>query len=294
MSTWLSSFSQSLDQWTGTSGSLGYICIVLAVYIGYHLTTTVMSSSATPKQSTPQHEEGEKEPLRNFTAQQLRHFNGELEDDGPNPQHKPVYLSVAGTVFDVSDGRNFYGPGGPYAAFAGRECGIALSKYAFDEQYLDIPVDRTQLNAGERMELDQWLEKFQYYRNYPLVGKLIFEMPDPHRIISREELAKYNGTLEAPIPEGYATPPIYIAVDQDVFDMSFGGVSFYGPGGPYHKLAGRDATRALATMRLDDEMFTTTGKEEPLNEKQSKTMNDWKKTFAERKMYPIVGKLAQT
>lgn len=250
-----------------------------------------MSSSSTTKQSTPPSAAAaeEKEPLRNFTTQQLRHFNGQ-PDESNHDQLKPVYLSVAGTVFDVSDGRDFYGPGGPYAAFAGRECGIALSKFAFDEEYLDQPVDRTQLNAGERMELDQWLAKFQYYRHYPIVGKLVSSMPDPNRVWTLEEMAPYNGTPEAPLPEGYATPPIYIAVDRDIFDMSFGGVSFYGPGGPYHKLAGHDATRALATMRLDDDAFATQG--EALNEKQLKTMNDWKKTFSERKMYPIVGKLA--
>lgn len=247
------------------------------------------SQTLSLKQSTPQKEE-EKEPPRNFTAQQLRHFNGQPDESNPNAL-KPVYLSVAGTVFDVSDGRDFYGPGGPYAAFAGRECGVALSKFAFDEEHLDQPVDRSQLNAGERMELDQWLEKFQYYRHYPIIGNLVSSMPDPNRILSLSEMAPYNGTPAAPLPEGYATPPIYIAVDQDIFDMSFGGVSFYGPGGPYHALAGRNATRALATMRLDEEALMSKGGE-ALNEKQIKTMNDWKKTFTERKLYPIVGKMA--
>lgn len=249
------------------------------------------SSRTTAAAATPQQQQEEQEePPRNFTAQQLRVFDG--TPDEHNQQPKPVYLSVAGIVFDVSDGRDFYGPGGPYEKFAGRECGVALSKFAFDEIYLDVPVDRASLNPGERMELDQWIEKFQYYRHYPIKGKLVSVMPDPDRVLTLDEMASYNGTQ--PVPEGYATPPIYIGVGGNVFDMSFGGVSFYGPGGPYHKLAGRNASRALATMKLDDEAFVNANQLNDLTEKQIKTMNDWSKTFTERKMYPIVGKMASS
>jgi hypothetical protein len=51
----------------------------------------------------------EPDPLRNFTAKQLRHFDGTRDEK--EDTDKPVYISVNGTVFDVSDGRGFYGPG---------------------------------------------------------------------------------------------------------------------------------------------------------------------------------------
>jgi len=51
-------------------------------------------------------------PPRQFTAEELAAY------DGSDPD-KPVFMSVRGTVFDVTAGRSFYGPGGPYAAFAG-------------------------------------------------------------------------------------------------------------------------------------------------------------------------------
>lgn len=69
-------------------------------------------------------EEEEQEPPRNFTQKQLREFDGTPDKDGND---KPVYLSVNGIVFDMSTGRNFYGPGGPYEKFAGRECGVGKS-----------------------------------------------------------------------------------------------------------------------------------------------------------------------
>lgn len=38
-------------------------------------------------------------------------------------------------------------------------------------------------------------------------------------------------------------------VGGQVFDVSFGGGSFYGPGGTYHFMAGKDASRALGKVR---------------------------------------------
>ncbi len=34
---------------------------------------------------------------------------------------KPLLLSLKGRVIDVSMGRDFYGPGGPYGVFAGKD-----------------------------------------------------------------------------------------------------------------------------------------------------------------------------
>lgn len=253
----------------------------MAVTIGYRMTSHAILPSPKHEETIP---DAPAEPPRNFTFAQLRYFDGTKHEKFPD-EDKPVYVSLNNIVFDVSQGRDFYGPGGPYEVFAGRECGVALAKMSFDETHLDTTGE---LNFGERQELDGWIQKFQYYRNYPILGKLVTSLPDPERIITREELAKQNGTGE--IPEGYAAAPIYVAVDQFVFDMSFGGVSFYGKGGPYQNFAGKNVTRALSLMKIEE-----AGNEDmsDVTEKQLNTMREWVKTFRDKKQYPIVGKLKE-
>jgi membrane-associated progesterone receptor component len=175
-----------------------------------------------------------------------------------------------------------------YFKFAGHECGVALAKMSFDEAYLDDIKGCKELNFGERTELDGWIEKFRDYRCYPVLGRLVIDMPDPERLLTKQDLEENNGSGE--VPEGFAAAPIYIGASDKVFDMSFGGVTFYGKGGPYNKFAGKDATRALALMSLDEANLENNSISD-CTEKQIKTMNDWIKAFRERKQYPIVGRL---
>jgi membrane-associated progesterone receptor component len=276
-----------------------YIVILTAVTVGYIMTTRAIFP--TPKENNnnnaviPADDADPPDPPRNFTKAQLRHFDGGSTSGDGNSKFatppRPVYLSVKSIVFDVSQGRDFYGPGGPYETFAGRECGAALAKMAFDEQYLDDPSLCDHLNFGEKSTLDDWLQKFEHYRCYPIVGRLVVDLPDPDRVVTADELASHNGNTASPLPNGYAAAPIYVAVDGQVFDMSFGGISFYGPGGPYHKFAGNDATRALAVMKIDE---AGSGNHDlsDLTEKQLQTMKDWVKNFRERKQYPSLSTTA--
>lgn len=43
-----------------------------------------------------------------------------------------ILLAINGRVFDVSSGRHFYGPGGPYGNFAGRDASRGMAKQSFD------------------------------------------------------------------------------------------------------------------------------------------------------------------
>jgi len=160
---------------------------------------------------------------------------------------------------------------------------------SFSEDHLGNLEAVERLSQAERDELENWIEKFTHYRRYPIVGRVVpsTKMPDSSRIVSKEDLSSSTGN--GTIPDGYCCAEILVAVNGLVFDMSFGGVDLYGPGGPYHRFAGKDATRALALMSLDDADL-----EDPschdLNEKQKKTLQEWATTFKEKKQYPIVGR----
>lgn len=103
-----------------------------------------------------------------FTPPQLLPYNGE--------EGRPVFLAVRGRIFDVTPGRNFYGPGGPYANFAGRDASRGLAKGSFDEEMLTkdlkAPLDRLEDLSDDEIEaLKGWEERFS--EKYLVVGKLV-------------------------------------------------------------------------------------------------------------------------
>ncbi|KAL6711178.1 Dihydrodipicolinate synthase [Coniothyrium glycines] len=106
--------------------------------------------------------------FRTFTPPTLFPYNG--------LNGMPVYLAVRSRVFDVTSGRNFYGPGGPYANFAGRDASRGLAFGSFDEDMLtkdlDGPLDTLDDLTAEQLEaLRGWEERFE--EKYLVVGKLV-------------------------------------------------------------------------------------------------------------------------
>ena len=82
-----------------------------------------------------------------------------------------VYLALRGTVFDVSAGASFYGPGGAYHLFAGREAGRALAKSSLEPEDVARGGELGDLSADELETLAQWEAKFR--SKYPVVGRLV-------------------------------------------------------------------------------------------------------------------------
>lgn len=106
--------------------------------------------------------------FKTFTPPTLLPNNGE---DG-----HPVYLAVRGKVFDVTPGRNFYGPGGPYENFAGRDASRGLACGSFDREMLtedlNAPLDTlTDLDKEQMEALQSWEDRFN--EKYLVVGELV-------------------------------------------------------------------------------------------------------------------------
>ncbi|XP_038885033.1 probable steroid-binding protein 3 [Benincasa hispida] len=91
-----------------------------------------------------------------------------LAYNGTNPS-KPIYVALKGQIYDVAAGVSFYGPGGPYAMFAGKDASRALAKMTKNEE--DITSSLEGLSEKEIGVLNDWEKKFQ--AKYPIVGRVV-------------------------------------------------------------------------------------------------------------------------
>ena len=97
------------------------------------------------------------------------------------------------------------------------------------------------------------------------------------KVFTPESLRRFNG-------EGGA--PVYLAIKGKVLDVTQG-KSFYGPGGGYFALAGRDASRALARMDLGPANLDSPVRLDDLSDKERQTLDQWHDKLSAK--YPQVG-----
>ncbi|KAI0136446.1 membrane-associated progesterone receptor component 1 [Xylariales sp. AK1849] len=148
------------DSFTGIITPLNIILTAITLY------TTYLLYKPSPPATLPR--ELPATVFKTFTPRTLLPYNG--------LNGMPVYLSVRGRVFDVTSGRNFYGPGGPYENFAGRDASRGLACHSFDEDMLtkdlDGPLDKLEGLGDEEMEsMRGWEERFE--SKYLVVGRLV-------------------------------------------------------------------------------------------------------------------------
>mmetsp|Transcript_20730 Transcript_20730/g.43216 ORF Transcript_20730/g.43216 Transcript_20730/m.43216 type:complete len:291 (-) Transcript_20730:28-900(-) len=265
-----------LPYWLDARTWTGYLVIFAITFATFYFTNVRKHDK---KKSDDDGEDGEEEtpdPPRNFTLSQLAAFTG-TPPEAENEDTPPIYLSVKGVVYDVSSGSDFYGPGGGYAMFAGKECGVALAKMSFDLELLNN-FQFDDLNFGEKETLNDWIVKFRDFKNYPIVGRVKEPPASADAILSKEEVKKWDGSQ--PPTEDEPIPRIVVGAGIYYYDCSYGGCPFYGPGGPYNVMAGEDATWALAKMEVGKVARCD------LTEKERGVLDGWIKVF-ERKYVRI-------
>ncbi|CEH19205.1 Putative steroid membrane receptor Hpr6.6/25-Dx [Ceraceosorus bombacis] len=88
-------------------------------------------------------------PQRLFTPEELALYNG------LDPK-RPIYLSIMGVVYDVTDGRRIYGPGGPYDFFSGRDASRAYVTGCFKPEQGHLTHDLRGLGVEELKGVMDW------------------------------------------------------------------------------------------------------------------------------------------
>ncbi|KAK9367623.1 cytochrome b5-like heme/steroid binding domain-containing protein [Lipomyces kononenkoae] len=154
-----------------TSDFIPYLNAFLAIVAVYLIYRTVFPQTNPNGQVLNAQKQAKQNPkpivFTKFTPATLQPFNGVVEER--------VLMAVKGKVYDVSAGRSFYGPDGPYSNFAGRDASRGLAKGSFEEDMLtpiDEPIDTLEdLSADEIQALDDWERHFA--GKYLLCGELV-------------------------------------------------------------------------------------------------------------------------
>lgn len=96
--------------------------------------------------------------------------------------------------------RMFYGPGGPYALFAGKDASRALAKMSFDEK--DLTGDISGLGMFEMDALRDW--EYKFMSKYAKVGTI--KTPEPAAPEPESSTSESEATPTEPAESSAAQP----------------------------------------------------------------------------------------
>lgn len=115
---------------------------------------------------------------KDFTVAEL------LQYDGKQPDGR-VLVAVNGSVYDVTKGKRFYGPGGPYAAFGGRDASRGLATFSVTSSDKPEYDDLSDLTPMEMESVREW--EAQFKEKYILVGRLLKPGEQPTNYSDEDE-----------------------------------------------------------------------------------------------------------
>ncbi|KAL6321636.1 hypothetical protein AAG906_025468 [Vitis piasezkii] len=155
---------EAITAYTGLSPTAFFTVLALALAV-YHVVSGFFVSPVHPVRERELFKEMEPLPppvqLGEITEEELKTYDG-------SDSKKPLLMAIKGQIYDVSQGRMFYGPGGPYALFAGKDASRALAKMSFEEQ--DLTGDLSGLGPFELEALQDW--EYKFMSKYTKVGTI--------------------------------------------------------------------------------------------------------------------------
>ncbi|KAI3762470.1 hypothetical protein L1987_52900 [Smallanthus sonchifolius] len=161
----LETLQEAITAYTGLSPAT-FITLVALAFAGYYYAISGGSSDNHPQPRSRSYEE-DMQPLPppvqlgEISEEELKAYDG-------NDSKKPLLMAIKGQIYDVSQSRMFYGPGGPYALFAGKDASRALAKMSFEEK--DLNGDLTGLGVFELEALQDW--EYKFMSKYVKVGSI--------------------------------------------------------------------------------------------------------------------------
>lgn len=123
---------------------------------------------------------------KDFTVEELKKYDGK----GPDGR---ILVAVNGKVFDVTKGKRFYGQGGPYSAFGGRDASRGLATFSVvsaKDEYDDL----SDLNTMEMDSVREW--EMQFKDKYDYVGRLLKPGEEPNNYSDEEEEGSQQESAE--------------------------------------------------------------------------------------------------
>ncbi|KAH8238598.1 hypothetical protein KR032_011256 [Drosophila birchii] len=164
--------------------------LALLAIICFLVYKIVRDRTEVPSVGAPKPSEPELPKIRrDFTVKELRQYDGNQPDGR-------VLVAVNGSIYDVSKGKRFYGPGGPYATFAGRDASRNLATFSVDSNDKDEYDDLSDLTAVEMDSVREW--EMQFKEKYELVGKLLRKGEQPTNYDDDEDDENVANVEETP------------------------------------------------------------------------------------------------
>ncbi|KAI8356684.1 cytochrome b5-like heme/steroid binding domain-containing protein [Blakeslea trispora] len=144
-----------------SQGLIGLSWLILFFFLGSYLVTESWTWGYRGKWTNIHTYIPRKERI--FTEAELAQY------DGTDPT-KPIYLAIDGDVFDVTQGGGWYGKGGSYHHFSGKDAARAYVTGCFKEH---LTHDLRGLSKDQLKGVAHWKKFYQQHHTYHKIGRVL-------------------------------------------------------------------------------------------------------------------------